>query len=103
MIVLAMPLNISFIRKGVVAFIDRFNKTECKRLGFFYGRTRFRNAITSKSIYGKPQYVPFEDTELPVPEHYHEYLTQMFGDYMKLPPVEQRKGLHLISVDFGKY
>jgi len=27
----------------------------------------------------------------------------MFGDYMKLPPVEQRQGLHCISVDFGEY
>lgn len=103
MITMALPLNISFIRKSVVAFIDSFNKRECNRLGFFYGRTRFKNAITAKSIYGNPKYVPFEDTELPVPEHYHEYLTQMFGDYMKLPPIEQRKGLHLISVDFGKY
>jgi len=40
---------------------------------------------------------------LPVPEKYDEYLTQMFGDYMKLPPVEQRQGLHCISVDFGEY
>jgi lipopolysaccharide cholinephosphotransferase len=45
----------------------------------------------------------FEDAEFFVPEHYHEYLTQMFGDYMKLPPVEQRQGLHCISVDFGEY
>ena len=47
--------------------------------------------------------VPFEDTELPVPEHYHEYLTKMFGDYMQLPPENQRVGLHLLSVDFGRY
>ena len=48
-------------------------------------------------------YVPFEDTFLPVPEKWHEYLTQVFGNYMKLPPIEQQKGLHLLSVDFGKY
>ena len=46
---------------------------------------------------------PFEDTFLPVPEKWHEYLTQVFGNYMKLPPIEQQKGLHLLSVDFGKY
>lgn len=47
--------------------------------------------------------MPFEDYKLPLAEHYHEFLTQMFGDYMKLPPIEQRQGSHLISVDFGKY
>ena len=81
----------------------KYNKKQTARYGFFYGRTHFKTAITPKHIYGMPQYVTFEDTELPVPEYYHEYLTQMFGDYMRLPPKEQQKGLHLISVDFGKY
>ncbi len=103
MILLSMPMRIKAIRKPILKFIYSFNNQKTKRLGFYCGRTRFRNAITPRSIYGKPQYVPFEDTQLPVPEHYHEYLTQMFGDYMKLPPVEQRVGLHLISIDFGKY
>lgn len=103
MIALSFPLRIKAIRKPLVRFIYSFNKKETERLGFYCGRTRFRNAIIQRSIYGKPKYVSFEDTQLPVPEHFHEYLTQMFGDYMELPPVEQRVGLHLISIDFGKY
>ncbi len=102
-IALSFPLRVKYLRQPVVRFIHRFNDRDTQRLGFFCGRTRFHNAIIPRSIYGKPMYVPFEDTKLPVPEHYHEYLTYMFGDYMKLPPVEQRKGLHLISVDFGNY
>lgn len=103
MMLAAYPLRINILRKAIVKYIEKFNKVHTKALGFFYGRTRYRNSITSRSIYGKPTYVPFEDTLLPVPEHYHEYLTQLFGDYMKLPPEDQQKGLHLISVDFGKY
>ncbi|MDE5704383.1 MAG: LicD family protein, partial [Bacteroidales bacterium] len=103
MIAFAAPLQIGFIRRAVVRFIDKFNREETARLGFYYGRTRCKTAIVSRRIYGTPKYVPFEDTELPVPENYHEYLTQMFGDYMKLPPEEQRRGFHLISVDFGQY
>lgn len=103
MIALSAPLGIKPIRTAVLRFIERFNRSSTSRQAFYYGRTRFRNAIVKKSIFGEPKYVDFEDTQLPVPEHYHEYLTQMFGDYMKLPPMEQRKGLHLISVDFGEY
>lgn len=103
MIAFSLPLRIKAIRTPIRNFIYRFNKQKTERLGFYCGRTRLRNAIIPRTIYGKPLYVPFEDTILPVPEHYHEYLTQMFGDYMKLPPVEQRVGLHLISIDFGKY
>ena len=56
-----------------------------------------------KRLYGKPLRVPFEDMMLPVPEYYHEYLTQMFGDYMTPPPIEKQVGLHVQEIDFGKY
>ena len=103
MIASAAPMKIGLLRKLIVGYIEKFGGQQTERLGLFYGRTRYRTSGVLRWIYGKPKYVPFEDTELPVPEHYHEYLTQMFGDYMKLPPVEQRQGLHLVSVDFGRY
>jgi len=40
----------------------------------------------------------FEDVKFTMPKEYDKYLTQLFGDYMKLPPVEKRKG-HNISPD----
>lgn len=38
--------------------------------------------------------VKFEDTELSVSEHYDEYLRDVFGDYMRLPPEEERAPKH---------
>ena len=43
----------------------------------------------------------FEDAEFPVPHDCHSYLTKMYGDYMKLPPEEDRHG-HLDSVDVNR-
>ena len=103
MMVMSVPMRLGPVRKFVIKQATRYNKKQTSRYGFFYGRTRFRTAITPKYIYGTPKYVQFEDAQLPVPEYYHEYLTQMFGDYMQLPPENQRKGFHLISVDFGEY
>lgn len=37
-----------------------------------------------------PTFLPFEGVQLPVPEFYKEILTQLFGDYHKMPPVEER-------------
>lgn len=99
----AFPLKLDMLRMLVASFIKKYNKKRTNRYGFFFGRTKYRTAITHKHIYGTPKYVLFEDTYLPIAECYHEYLTQMFGDYMQLPPIEQQKGLHLISVDFGIY
>lgn len=103
MMALSGPLRIPFFRKPLINWLAKLGNKKTNVLGFLCGRTKFKTAIIQQQIYGKPKYVKFEDTALPVPEHYHEYLTQMFDDYMQLPPVEQRKGLHLLSVDFGKY
>lgn len=103
MMALTFPLKVKFIRNWIYKQITKYNGKETKRMGLFFGRTRWHSCVVDKKIFGTPVYVPFEDTEFPVEEHYHEYLTQIFGDYMKLPPVEQRVGLHTISIDFGRY
>lgn len=36
----------------------------------------------------KSVYVDFEDTQLPVPHKVHEYLTRLFGDYNRLPDID---------------
>ncbi len=41
--------------------------------------------------YGEPVEYQFEDTKLLGPSKPHEYLTQLYGDYMQLPPKEKRK------------
>ena len=91
------------IRRLIRWLVFRWNKKKVGTLGCLWGTTRFNNTFTTYEIYGQPTYLPFEDTELPLPEHYHEYLTQFFGDYMQLPPMEKRVAPHIISVDFGKY
>ena len=49
-----------------------------------YSRDRFTSGID----------VPFEDGTIKVPVGYHQYLSTVFGNYMKLPPVESRHPEH---------
>lgn len=39
--------------------------------------------------------MPFEDTEINMPNGYDQYLKQLFGDYMKLPPIDKRNSHHV--------
>ena len=59
----------------------------------------YGGACAEKEIHPKEWILPltkkhFEDTEVYIPGNYHEYLTQMYGDYMQLPPVEKRISHH---------
>ena len=46
------------------------------------------------------QYVPFEDTLLPIANNPHAYLCVAISpDYMVLPPVEKRFAKHIVDVE----
>ena len=46
----------------------------------------------------------FEQGEYSVPREYDRFLRQIYGDYMQLPPEDQRVGLHEIQdLDLGSY
>lgn len=44
-----------------------------------------------KQVYGKPTEVIFENRKYFAPEKIHEYLLKIYGDYMKLPSIEEQK------------
>ena len=50
--------------------------------------------IMKKTNYGTPIRLQFEDGYFCAPENYHEVLTLGYGDYMLLPPEEQRHPYH---------
>lgn len=52
--------------------------------------------IFKKEWFDNIKWVPFEDTELPIPVGAHEYLTTRYGNYMELPPEEDRHPEHRI-------
>ena len=54
--------------------------------------TSFAHSIFRRSCYGEPIVHVFEDSEAPLPEHIHEMLTHIYGDYMTPPPEDQRTG-----------
>lgn len=97
------PLNIKPLRRLFLYQLVKYNDQHTDEFATFGERYRYKATFYRKELFGKPLYVPFEDTMLPVPEKYDEMLTQLFGDYMTPPPVKEQVGWHLQNVDFGKY
>ena len=73
--------------------VKRFRKYPFDKCDYIwpYGGGRL---ILKKELYGAPVRIQFEDGLFCAPQHYHEVLTAAYGDYMKLPPEDQRHPYH---------
>ncbi|MCP0886773.1 LicD family protein [Ligilactobacillus sp. WILCCON 0076] len=69
---------------------------ECKNLASQYS---YDKEVIERENLDKLKEVPFENLMLNVPCAYDQILTTMYGDYMKLPPVERRINKHLMEIE----
>ena len=58
-----------------------------------------RTAINEKIVYDETELaeiikIPFEDTKISIYKEYDRMLKKRFGNYMALPPIEERKSGH---------
>lgn len=55
--------------------------------------------IMEREVYGIPDFREFEGHKLPVPRKWETYLLRKYGNFMELPPVEERNGHSPLVVD----
>lgn len=67
------------------------------------GAWGYERESAARSWFAGGETLPFEDVRARVPKLWHEYLTHMYGDYMRLPPEDQRvNDRHPVSsIDFA--
>ena len=96
-------LPYTLINKFSNHFMTRHNKKESKFVtsyssGFGYKKQR----MSKEEIYGDGVEVLLEGRKFMATTNYDQYLKNLYGDYMKFPPVEKRVCNHrLIEVDLG--
>ena len=56
----------------------------------FFGAYRFNSIMNKDKYYGNGAEYDFCGLRLFGPKNYDEYLKKIYGDYMQLPPVEER-------------
>ena len=79
------------------------NKNTKSVHSYFGGSIRYSKGIFSREWFAETVNMEFEDMVAPVSKCYHEMLSKQYGDYMTLPPEEDRKcKVHAILVDTEK-
>ncbi len=58
---------------------------------YYITKANFHQGLFEPDVFAAPVDIPFEDTWLWGPSNIREYLEQRFGDYLKLPPEQERK------------
>lgn len=78
----------------------RKNNDSIKVHSFFAGSTNYQKGVFKRKWFAETVEVPFNNLMVPVSAHYHELLSMQYGDYMEIPPEEDRKcKVHAILVD----
>ena len=85
----------SYMRKKIIREATRYNGDENVRcLAALAGSGNHYKCLIDEKWIENIITVPFESEMMPVPAGYDEILTSLYGDYMQLPPVEQRVYKH---------
>lgn len=74
--------------------MSKYSWDECDNVTELIGSIKGMFYIHPKKWFASQEWVEFEGYQVPVMAGYHEYLTRIFGDYMKRPPEEQQKPKH---------
>ncbi len=74
----------------------RYDLDKC-RLGAMLSNAGQLKEIIPKEWLGEGIPMQFEDMTVLGMQEYNKYLTFIYGDYMKLPPIEQRKSEHNVT------
>lgn len=74
--------------------MTKYKIADCKGITELCSGPGYMKNWYPKEAFAKEVFVPFEDTQLPIPVGYDDYLKVAFGDYMTMPPEDKQVASH---------
>lgn len=95
-----LRISPAFLRRRCEKVCRRYEKTNTRRMAFLPDTSPYWNVVDKTKLYPLRK-LPFEDLELNFANNMEELLTNQYGNYMELPPVEKRKTHYPYRLSFG--
>ena len=80
--------------------VNQYKNEKTKLVGIPSGRLHYFGEIYRREWMMEAVWVPFENLTLPIPKGYDMYLRTLYGDYMAIPPEEEREHHYIRSIYF---
>lgn len=88
-------LPVKGIRNRLCKLMKEYNYEDSAYCGVLsYGDSSW---LLSKDVFAEVVEAPFENKNFYIIKEYDKWLTNRYGNYMQLPPEDQRKGNHVIN------
>lgn len=96
-------LNPSKLNKKCLNFLSKYSDVNAKNVFDISAMAHEYPLIYDKNDFKDVVKVKFEDIQVNVPVNYDKILTELYGDYMQLPPEDKRYNHPIDFIDFGRY
>lgn len=89
-------INPSEFTRKYISFSKKYNSEDTQYVGCLFTPYRLKECF-DREWFRSPQKYVFEEEEFFGPNDAHSYLTQLYGSYMELPPIEKRRDHKIIA------
>lgn len=83
-----------FLLKHALRQVYKYRKERSSFFCHFMGRALLKAGLYKRAYFDQIKKTPFETIELNVPKEVEAYLSDRWGDYMKIPPFEETLRFH---------
>ncbi|SEN48649.1 lipopolysaccharide cholinephosphotransferase [Mesobacillus persicus] len=100
---LTMPISKNYILKEIIKLETKYNDGDAENVINLEGSYNYREYLPKK-LAVNTENILFEGYQFSIPGEPEVYLTNLYNNFMELPPIEKRGNRHgIIKIDFGDY
>ena len=84
------PFSFKYLYSKADRIMQQYDSLETEKVAILTDPQVFKKQLFPREIFGKPRLVDFENCKFKIPQNAERFLEIRYGDFMRLPPEEER-------------